>query len=587
MIINKENYYIENLPIERCCRCPYFPLYNIEYNGFFNLKQICQLNHYSKSEPIIIIRNNKEIDFCIECKKTKICKNLRKLYFCFLCFSYICEKCKIQHEKKYKNHECINYYDINFICQRHKKNYIIFCFNCFKHLCDECSCNHENKINLFEFNIDYKNLEKNFKTIEINFLIFKEFYLKKLNNNKQKENLFIKNFYDINLQLFNFSKTLINFYNHCMKEKKFNYFLLQSIKNLKLNCNFKINENLIFKNNNKHKNNEINKFFNNNGNNICLENKSFDFENLIKKQINNYNSLNIKEKYVIKEKKTFDSLEFFSQLNNKNFIIKVNKIIKIIDNLYNDLYIFENSENMNKYLEYNKGLILYNNKKIINYKFNKEKNIYFKFKGIEFSEEIYSINIINKKNIIIIFFDKILINNLDDLNNITKLKLNKCLFSFQINFNFFCIYSYNSLFLLNLNFYEIKNKISNIIYDWELITLNNLDKKYFIYNNSILCIFFKDIIFININNFEIIFRTKTFFYPINSIIYKNNILYSIESSKNYGSNLIFYFIDFENKKFIPIKNISLSNNCYAENIILNDNKLYFQIINSIKYISID
>ena len=67
MIINKENYFIENLPIERCCHCPYFPLYNIEYNGFFNLKQICQLNHYSKSEPIIIIRNNKEIDFCIEC----------------------------------------------------------------------------------------------------------------------------------------------------------------------------------------------------------------------------------------------------------------------------------------------------------------------------------------------------------------------------------------------------------------------------------------------------------------------------------------------------------------------------------------
>jgi hypothetical protein len=109
---------------------------------------------------------------------------------------------------------------------------------------------------------------------------------------------------------------------------------------------------------------------------------------------------------------------------------------------------------MNKYLEYNKGLILYNNKKITNYKFkNKEKLIYFKYNEIEFTEEIYTINIINKKNIIIIFFDKILINNIDDLNNITKIKLNKCLFSFQINYDFFCIYSYNSLFLLNLNLY--------------------------------------------------------------------------------------------------------------------------------------
>ena len=141
-----------------------------------------------------------------------------------------------------------------FLCEKHNKNYFSYCLSCKKNICRKCAKSKKHHKNKKIFN--------NMKMGEKDFMEFKKFVgeceenlnkfenncnslIKCLSNNEEKEEkttLYIlsKAFININREYLNEVQSIIKNYNNCLKNKKFNYEIIMSIKDIKKKTQNKI-----------------------------------------------------------------------------------------------------------------------------------------------------------------------------------------------------------------------------------------------------------------------------------------------------------------------------------------------------------
>ena len=304
---------------------------------------------------------------CWYCKTNKSNSPDNKFFKCFSCNKDICPSCKNNaHDKENKDHNIIDYDDMNFLCKVHKnEKYISYCENCKKNLCLYCQKKHKNesppKIIDFSDIIPEKNL--NLEEFENNFNEFK------IEINNLKNILFIVE-NNINIY-FNIFKDLINNYN----ENSRNYQVLKTSQNI-----YKYNDILIKEMENIKKEKEIKDKFN--------------------EIIKLYNMMTEKD-------------------NNNSHNYTCNNINSYKDSMSS--YIFSNSDN--SLLHSNRKNVTVNNKEktnnILLEQFNLDENNCQKFKTEELrkaNENEITIKYINKKEEkeIILLGEKFVNNNKDN-----------------------------------------------------------------------------------------------------------------------------------------------------------------------------
>ena len=196
-------------------------------------------DEYEKSQ-------NKDISkiICGNCNEKNMYNSFNKeFYKCIECNINLCLLCKSNHNK---NHNIINYKQLNYICGKHSKEYINYCPKCKINLCMLCNNEHkEHDIIFIGYIISNKNeLENKINEIKEN--------IDKFNNNINKI-----------IEIINEVKNNINKYYEIIRDIINNY----NIKNINYEILFNLKE--IYNNNdiindlneiNNDKNNNINNF---------------------------------------------------------------------------------------------------------------------------------------------------------------------------------------------------------------------------------------------------------------------------------------------------------------------------------------
>ena len=121
-----------------------------------------------------------------------------EFYRCLTCSKNICLLCKCNHDR---NHNIIEYEQRNYICQKHNEPLISYCKDCNTNICYSCE-EHEKHETIFlkdlKPNIEEKtNLLKEMKEV-IESIDVK---IKEAINILNKFSVFMKKFYDINIEL--------------------------------------------------------------------------------------------------------------------------------------------------------------------------------------------------------------------------------------------------------------------------------------------------------------------------------------------------------------------------------------------------
>jgi len=181
----------------------------------------CQNNHKTDNISFYEFENTQKINLieikCNICNKNKTEFSNNKFYFCCSCGKNLCLFCNSNHDK---NHNIINYDEKNYICQKHKENFINYCENCNKNICFGCENDHSNHKTIYLGHIlpNKENLLKEMKDLRKVIDAFKN-KIEEIKSvfDKIKDNIEI--YYKIN-------ENMINSY----EIKKRNY---QVIKNLK------------------------------------------------------------------------------------------------------------------------------------------------------------------------------------------------------------------------------------------------------------------------------------------------------------------------------------------------------------------
>ena len=168
-------------------RCPVNKCFEnciIELNpAYFDISFDCG-KHNNKINILDYAYNSGHIkddfEICNICKEKckDIINNKKKIYKCS-CKQTVCESCKEKHLQKCdNNHILIDYKDKDYICScsKDKKKYINYCFDCNKDICILCSENHKNHdkkrySSIFQMNKDKKQdlqqkIEKQKKSVE-------------------------------------------------------------------------------------------------------------------------------------------------------------------------------------------------------------------------------------------------------------------------------------------------------------------------------------------------------------------------------------------------------------------------------------
>ena len=140
-----------------------------------------------------------------------------------------------------------------FLCETHNKSHFIaYCLSCKKNICKKCLKSRKHKSKMFK-NIKIK--EKNLN--ELNKLVGQcqeslnkfenqnKILIDNLNNKDEKNEkiiLFIMSnaFIEINREYLNEIKVIIKNYNNCLKNRMLNYEIITNIKNIKLENNIKV-----------------------------------------------------------------------------------------------------------------------------------------------------------------------------------------------------------------------------------------------------------------------------------------------------------------------------------------------------------
>ena len=176
--------------------------YNINIFG-------CKNNHTINNISLDNYENSQMIDIsniiCGKCKINKYNDSDEKIfYYCLNCKMNLCDACKIEHEK---NHNIIDYNNIDYICNTHNKAYTRFCEECKLNICLLCERQHNNhktikikpnldlikdnmkklreKLNILNNNLE--NIIKKLKKVMDNFEIYYRIYNHIYNNYEKKK----------------------------------------------------------------------------------------------------------------------------------------------------------------------------------------------------------------------------------------------------------------------------------------------------------------------------------------------------------------------------------------------------------------
>lgn len=147
------------------------------------------IDEYEETQKI----NQTQI-ICDNCKKANKANSYKNLFYrCNICQQNLCILCKDKHDK---NHNLINYEDINYICKKHNEAFTFYCKSCKKNICISCENEHSNhdiisfgkiipnKDNIFNRLKEIRNILDLFNN-DINNIInklIKDIYINKKNN---------------------------------------------------------------------------------------------------------------------------------------------------------------------------------------------------------------------------------------------------------------------------------------------------------------------------------------------------------------------------------------------------------------------
>ena len=273
----------------RCYTCRYIPLIKIKYNqtNFFQNKEIFLENKEDfamvecsciKGHNIITslktyliyckIKHN-FLTLCEGCHQSKPYE-LFDFSFCKKCKKIICLKCLVfhNHKKDYannlleksevddnddkrkiddKNKNIISINELEFFCQNHKKKYDSFCEDCMINFCKECKINHNKNHKLIQFdNIllndeEIKNIEYNIDLAKKRLFLFENKILKFIHSLYRLEKLHQQfvNLYNFFISIYkdeiSFAEVILSFYKEAKSRNKYNFQIIQNIRNLKFN----------------------------------------------------------------------------------------------------------------------------------------------------------------------------------------------------------------------------------------------------------------------------------------------------------------------------------------------------------------
>ena len=92
------------------------------------------LNEYKDTQKIDISKI-----ICDECKINNKSESYNNIFYrCNECNNNLCIQCKNKHE-----HNCINYDDKNYLCDKHNYQYYSYCKKCNKNICIYCKNEHK------------------------------------------------------------------------------------------------------------------------------------------------------------------------------------------------------------------------------------------------------------------------------------------------------------------------------------------------------------------------------------------------------------------------------------------------------------
>ena len=271
---------------------------------------------------------------CNKCnKKNKSNTPNNEMYICLTCNLNLCPSCKSEHEQR---HIIIKYEQKYYMCSLHCKKYYSYCITCKKDICDACKIiSHENHyIKLYdEIILKVKNLEKYIKELKPTLNKFKVrllLIIDRLKNIVKNIDIYYKiveknvlnfNINNINyniLQNINYDEFSLNFYS-----------LIEDLKKILEDNNYKEFIPIIFNIFNKMNKNEIELIYNvpNNENTTYILNKLFvlDNKNLCK---------------IIYNNQEYDLTDIFHSTNIIDNKLKI-KLVGI-NNVINLDYMFEN-----------------------------------------------------------------------------------------------------------------------------------------------------------------------------------------------------------------------------------------------------
>ena len=112
---------------------------------------------------------------CEKCKENNMKNSFNKEFFkCIDCQKNLCPLCKSNHNK---NHNIINYKQLNYICEKHDREYINYCKECKINICMLCNNEHKNHDIIFigDLILNKNDLENKISEIKG--------YIDKFNNN--------------------------------------------------------------------------------------------------------------------------------------------------------------------------------------------------------------------------------------------------------------------------------------------------------------------------------------------------------------------------------------------------------------------
>ena len=258
----------------RCYDCSHIPLIKIKYSEI-NLLQNKEA-FLQKHKEIVIAElfcfkghnistplkqylincgiNHNFISLCGQCHKNKP-NDLFNFSFCKRCKKTLCFECCKNHYhdnpnvllSNNKNSNLISISQIDFNCQRHNKEFISFCRDCSINLCKDCEDIHDNSHKIIEFeeiklnNEEIENLEFNINLAKKRIALFDIKILKFIQSLHKLETLYLQllnlynEFISVYKEQISFSEMILSIYKNASLNHKYNYQIIQNVRNLKFN----------------------------------------------------------------------------------------------------------------------------------------------------------------------------------------------------------------------------------------------------------------------------------------------------------------------------------------------------------------